>query len=119
MSSIVLPSILLRLSIDQSSVAYVLTCEGGNNQQECLIKWLTSKNIALCKPEQYDNPDTLKPLNVYCVGIENEIFKLFQVLVTADWDDKENPPPQFVNDISLLAWVIVPSPLAILSKPLI
>jgi hypothetical protein len=103
-------SILLRLSIDQSAIEYVLTCKLGDTLQESLIQWLTSKNIALCTQEEYDNPDILHPLNIYCVPSGKEMYKLFQVLVTSDWDDKENPPPQFVNDVAWLAWVIIPPP---------
>ena len=104
-------SILLRLSIDQTRINYVLTCNLGDSQQECLVEWLTSKNIALCTQEEYDNPDTLKPLNIYCVTVDKEMYKLFQVLVTSDWDDKENPPPQFVSDVAWLAWVVIPHPI--------
>jgi hypothetical protein len=98
-------SILLLLAIGSPRVKYVLECDE-KEEWNALIEWLNAQNIALCTVEAYDNPDSLKPKNTYCVK-SGEAFKLFQVLVTQDWEDKENPAPQFVNDVAYLTWVYV------------
>ena len=102
-------AVLVLLPINEPRVEYVLSCRNVDDQWICLIRWLTNKNIALCTREQYENPDSLKPNNLYCCKGNSvaESFRLFQVLVTTDWDDKENRAPQFVSDIGWLAWTYI------------
>jgi len=100
-------SILILLPIDNQRVSYVLSCKDKQEQWIVLLKWLSSKNITFCSLEEYKNPDKLKPLNLYCIKSETiySAFKLFQVNVTNDWEDKETPAPQFVSDVGYLSWV--------------
>ena len=102
-------SVLVLLPVNEPRVEYVLSCENAIDKWIYLARWLTLKNIAICGREQYENPDSIKPNNLYCVKSENvaESFRLFQVLVTSDWEDKENPAPQFVSDIGWLAWTYI------------
>jgi len=102
-------AVLVLLPINEPRVEYVLSCRNVSDQWISLTRWLTNKNIALCDRDQYENPDSLKPNNLYCVKGDSvaESFRLFQVLVTTDWDDKENPAPQFVSDIGWLAWTYI------------
>jgi len=101
-------SILLLLSINEPRVKYLLQCKESGERWILLLEWLSSNNIALCSREEYENPDSLKPRNMYCVKGESveESFKLFQVLSTSDWDG-EKPAPQFVSDVGWLAWTYI------------
>lgn len=101
-------SILLLLSINEPRVKYILQCKDSEERWIMLLKWLSSNNIALCSREDYENPDSLKPRNMYCIKGESveESFKLFQVLSTTDWE-QEKPAPQFVSDVGWLAWTYI------------
>jgi hypothetical protein len=102
-------AVLVLLSINEPRVEYVLSCEQVSDQWIYLARWLALKNIAVCTREEYETPDLLKPNNLYCVKGDSvaESFRLFQVLVTSDWEDKENPAPQFVGNIGWLAWTYI------------
>ena len=89
-------SVLLSLAINEPTVKYILSCKNQDAQGIYLLKWLNLNNIALVSREQYANPDQLKPNNTYCMkgATVESSFLLFQVLVTSDWEDKEQPAPQ-------------------------
>ena len=102
-------SILLLLSINEPRVKYMLQCKESSERWIMLLNWLSEYNIAMCTREEYENPDSLKARNMYCIKGESvdESFKLFQVLSTSDWQDKETPAPQFTSDIGFLAWTYI------------
>lgn len=102
-------AVLVLLPLNEPRVNFVLSCPNVDEQWIYLIRWLTNKNIALCSREQYENPDSLKPNNIYCAKGDSvaESFLLFQVNVTSDWQDKETPAPQFTSDIGFLAWTYI------------
>lgn len=101
-------SILLLLSINEPRVKYMLQCKNPDERWVTLLKWLSEYNIAMCTREEYENPDSLKARNMYCIKGESveETFKLFQVLSTSDWE-QEKPAPQFVSDVGWLAWTYI------------
>lgn len=113
-------SVLLQLSLDQSKIEYVLSCAPAD-QWISLSTWLGSKNIGLCARDNYNNPNKLVAGNIYCVAsdVVKGSYVLFLVLVTSDWQDKDNPAPHFVNDLSWLAWTTIPAKSVNLSIPLV
>lgn len=103
-------SILVLLPIDGSRVQFVLNCEDPKDQWICLFRFLTDKNIAFCSQDEYMNPDSLKPQQIYCVvknGTLEGAYTLFQCLPTPDWESKEEIAPNFTSVIGSLAWVMM------------
>lgn len=103
-------SILVLLPVDGSRVQFVLSCEDPKDQWIYLFRFLTEKNIAYCSQEEYMNPDSLKPQQIYCVvknGTLEGAYTLFQCLPTPDWESKEEKAPNFTSVIGSLAWVMV------------
>ena len=102
--------ILVLLPIDGSRVQFVLSCENPKDQWICLFRYLTEKNIAFCSQEDYMNPNTLQPQQIYCVvkdGILDGAYTLFQCLPTPDWESTEEKAPNFTSVVGSLAWVIM------------
>ena len=103
-------SILVLLPVDGSRVQFVLGCEDPKDQWICLSKFLTDNNIAFCSQEEYMNPNSLRPQQIYCVlknGTLEGAYTLFQCLPTPDWDSKEEKAPNFTSVIGSLAWVMM------------
>lgn len=103
-------SILVLLPVDGSSVQFVLSCEDPKDQWIYLFRFLTEKNIAYCSQEEYMNPDSLRPQQIYCVvknGTLEGAYTLFQCLPTPDWESKEEKAPNFTSVIGSLAWVMM------------
>ena len=103
-------SILVLLPVDGSRVQFVLSCENPKDQWIYLFRFLTDKNIAFCSQEEYMNPDSLKPQQIYCVvknGTLEGAYTLFQCLPTPDWESKEEKAPNFTSVIGSLAWVMM------------
>ena len=103
-------SILVLLPVDGSSIQFVLSCEDPKDQWICLFRFLTEKNIAYCSQEEYLNPDSLRPQQIYCVvknGTLEGAYTLFQCLPTPDWESKEEKAPNFTSVIGSLAWVMM------------
>jgi hypothetical protein len=103
-------SILVLLPVDGSSVQFVLSCPDPKDQWIYLFRFLTNKNIAFCSQEEYMNPDTLNPQQIYCVvknGTVEGAYTLFQCLPTPDWESKEEIAPNFTSVIGSLAWVMM------------
>jgi hypothetical protein len=103
-------SILVLLPVDGSRVQFVLSCPNPKDQWIYLFRFLTNKNIAFCSQEEYMNPDSLKPQQIYCVvknGTVEGAYTLFQCLPTPDWESKEEIAPNFTSVIGSLAWVMM------------
>ena len=101
-------SILVLLPIEGPRVQYVLTCQNQDEQWLCLADWLTKKSIGFALQSEYENPDSLRANQLYCVvkqGTVEGAYLLFTVLPTPDWDSKETPAPNFTSTIGNLAWV--------------
>jgi hypothetical protein len=103
-------SILVLLAVDGSKIQYILACENPKDQYICLIRFLTDAKISLCSQEDYMNPNTLQPQQIYCVvkdgNLENA-YTLFQCLPTPDWESKEEKAPNFTSVVGSLAWVMM------------
>lgn len=97
-------SFLVLLPVGGSRVQYVLSCENPKDQWLYLIRWLNEKNISMASQEEYANPDSLRPRQVYCVVKGDDSYTVFQCLTTPDWES-ETPAPNFVSDVGSLAWV--------------
>jgi len=102
-------SILVLLPTNGTRVQYVLTCENQAEQWLYLAEWLTKKSIAFAKQGEYENPDSLKANQLYCVvnGTIEGAYLLFSVLPTPSWESKEEPAPNFVSVVGNLAWVFI------------
>lgn len=105
-------SILVLLPLNEPRVNFVLSCPTVGERWIYLVNWLTERNISICSPEQHGTPNNLNPNNVYCVsgGSVADSFLLFQVNVTADWNDPNTPAPKFTADIGFLVWTDLPIP---------
>lgn len=101
-------SILILLPVSGARVQYVLTCENQGEQWLMLADWLTKKSIGFALQSEYENPDSLKANQLYCVvkeGMVEGAYLLFNVLSTPDWESKETPAPNFTSIVGNLAWV--------------
>jgi hypothetical protein len=102
-------SILVLLPIDGSRIQFVLSCENPKDQWIYLSRYLTDKNIAFCSQEEYLNPNTLQPQQIYCVVKDGNLYgayTLFQCLPTPDWESKEEKAPNFTSVIGSLVWIM-------------
>lgn len=106
-------SVLVLLPLNEPRVNFVLSCPTVGERWIYLVNWLTERNISLCSREQHGSPNDLNPNNVYCVtgGSVADSFLLFQVNITADWNDPNTPAPKFTSDIGFLVWTDLPMPI--------
>jgi hypothetical protein len=103
-------SILVLLPVSGTRVQYVLTCENQAEQWLYLANWLTKKGIGFALQSEYENPNSLKANQLYCVVKEGTVegaYLLFNVLPTPDWESKEELAPNFTTLAGNLAWVLL------------
>lgn len=101
-------SILLLLPVGNQTPQYVLSCPI-REQWVFLLRWLNEQKIAICSRDDAQNPDNLRPCQLYCVASDKG-YEIFQVLPTPDWQSAM-PCPNFTATTAVLSWVEVPGQL--------
>jgi len=99
-------SILVLIPANGQPAQYILTCANPLNQSVDLLGWLTQNNIVSCSYEQYTDPNSLTPQQMYCAPQNGNVgsYIMFQCLPTPDWQS-EGVVPNFTSITGTLSWL--------------